>query len=509
MADQEDSCSICLDIFTEPKTVDCGHTFCRNCLENYYVKKHSESKTFPCPICQHDVEVPEGGIQMFPSTNSKKRKIEQESAASVSGIQSVPSTSSSTEGETIVDGVTAKTDKIFSCDACKSSDNDIYKCIECYKYMCFSCKNTRHDAFNADHHVFMVFNQDTETRGRIRQCIEHTKEKMEFYCKKCSVAICKTCRAPDHQDHEVLGICDYRDEAEAEFKKLKDELELKSPEFEKYVGEVSAKIDSMEKSAQTSCSEIDRHVKEICDVVTQRANNLKEDLKKTLQEDKQMMEKIVGGTADLIGRMAKMSQNISDILIGDCMYDMTEILTIMKRQRDEWKSRDLARLHVVKSKHHTAPIDLKSVNDMVGEFRVTRQANTTLKHRFNYDVMNNKKENEWVYSPVCRLEDLSLYFRAKFQSKGTNNLDLGLFVNCGDNVNKSTINYCTVRATMTLCDWYNGKMEGKEETKTLIQTFTQPFGILNWNHTLKYISWSWPTECTLSATVEITMTTVL
>ncbi|KAK6190366.1 hypothetical protein SNE40_002253 [Patella caerulea] len=448
---------------------------------------------------------------MFPSTNSKKRKIEQESAASVSGIQSVPSTSSSTEGETIVDGVTAKTDKIFSCDACKSSDNDIYKCIECYKYMCFSCKNTHHDAFNANHHVFMVFNQDTETRGRIRQCIEHTKEKLEFYCKKCSVAICKTCWAPDHQDHEVLGICDYRDEAEAEFKKLKDELELKSPEFEKYVGEVSAKIDSMEKSAQTSCSEIDRHVKEICDVVTRRANNLKEDLKKTLQEDKQMMEKIVGGTADLIGRMAKMSQNISDILIGDCMYDMAEILTIMKRQLDEWESRDLARLHVVKSKHHTAPIDPKSLNGMVGEFRVTRQANTTLKHRFNYDVIRNN-EIEWVYSPVFRLEDLSLYFQAKFEYHGANILDLGLFVNCGDNVNKSTINYCTVRATTTFCNWYNGKVEGEEETKTLTQTFTQPFGILNWTDDTYYQArrkGNKPTACTLSATVEITMTTVL
>ncbi|XP_055957913.1 uncharacterized protein LOC130013208 [Patella vulgata] len=329
---------------------------------------------------------------------------------------------------------------------------------------------------------------------------------MEFYCKDCSVAICNTCRTPAHQDHDVLGICDYRDDVEAELKMLKDELEIKSSEFEKYVGEVNVKIGSMNESARTSCSKIDQHVQKICDIVILKGAKLKENLRKTFQEDERKMKEIVDGTNDLIGRMAKMAQNISDILIGYCMYDMVDVLPILKRQRNEWESRDLPNVHVVTSKHHTEPIDLTSLQNMVGEFRVARQTKTTLEHSFNYDVMQNKAENEWVYSPAVRLQDCSLNIRAKMKSDYS--IDLGLYVNFGDGVNKSTIQYCTVNATMMLAYRHHWSNEVKTETNTFTETFTPPIGKLTWAN-VAGVDTEDNTACTASATVDVTMTTVI
>ncbi|ESO94371.1 hypothetical protein LOTGIDRAFT_145082, partial [Lottia gigantea] len=55
-------CSICCEGFKTPKFITCGHTFCLGCVETYIGDK---TETFPCPICQQDVKIPEGGADMF------------------------------------------------------------------------------------------------------------------------------------------------------------------------------------------------------------------------------------------------------------------------------------------------------------------------------------------------------------------------------------------------------------------------------------------------------------
>ncbi|CDQ91486.1 unnamed protein product [Oncorhynchus mykiss] len=41
-------CSICLDVFTEPVTTSCGHSFCITCLTKYW----DRMDLFQCPLCQ-------------------------------------------------------------------------------------------------------------------------------------------------------------------------------------------------------------------------------------------------------------------------------------------------------------------------------------------------------------------------------------------------------------------------------------------------------------------------
>ena len=45
------SCTICLDVFSNPYTVKCGHTFCGSCLHEW-IKKVCE-----CPICRTKITI--------------------------------------------------------------------------------------------------------------------------------------------------------------------------------------------------------------------------------------------------------------------------------------------------------------------------------------------------------------------------------------------------------------------------------------------------------------------
>ena len=53
------TCSIFLDIYTEPKTISCLHTFCCECLEKHARVSQRQGK-FRCPECQVEIDLPEG-----------------------------------------------------------------------------------------------------------------------------------------------------------------------------------------------------------------------------------------------------------------------------------------------------------------------------------------------------------------------------------------------------------------------------------------------------------------
>ena len=53
------TCSICLDTYTEPKTISCLHTFCCECLERHAIENQRQEK-FRCPECQAEIDLPQG-----------------------------------------------------------------------------------------------------------------------------------------------------------------------------------------------------------------------------------------------------------------------------------------------------------------------------------------------------------------------------------------------------------------------------------------------------------------
>ncbi|XP_058948425.2 tripartite motif-containing protein 3-like [Pocillopora verrucosa] len=56
---QQVTCSICLDTYTQPKTISCLHTFCCKCLERHARVSQRQGK-FRCPECQAEIDLPEG-----------------------------------------------------------------------------------------------------------------------------------------------------------------------------------------------------------------------------------------------------------------------------------------------------------------------------------------------------------------------------------------------------------------------------------------------------------------
>ncbi|XP_078581787.1 E3 ubiquitin-protein ligase TRIM32-like [Branchiostoma floridae x Branchiostoma japonicum] len=62
---EELTCSICLELFTRPKVLPCGHIFCQDCLQDLA----SRRVPLQCPNCRQQVRLPPQGVAGLPDSH--------------------------------------------------------------------------------------------------------------------------------------------------------------------------------------------------------------------------------------------------------------------------------------------------------------------------------------------------------------------------------------------------------------------------------------------------------
>lgn len=64
------TCAVCLEIYTNPRLLNCHHSFCEACLEGlagYHIKRGVMLTCIACPLCTKVTDMTQfGGIKSLP-----------------------------------------------------------------------------------------------------------------------------------------------------------------------------------------------------------------------------------------------------------------------------------------------------------------------------------------------------------------------------------------------------------------------------------------------------------
>lgn len=225
------SCSICLDVFTDPVTLRCGHNFCRGCIADVLDSQES-SGVYTCPDCRED----------FLERPALRRNITLSNIAQ--GFLHTPEQEAS--------GIL--------CTFCDFPVLAVRSCVQCETSMC------RHHLVKHDRSVEHTLMAPSASPGS-KKCDVHHKV-LDYYCCADSVCICAQCVYSGHGGHrvELLG----------------DALHVRKEQMRNVLQELTTSLDKTKKRVQ-SLQKKERDVQDKANGLAERVQAVFEDLRTQLE----------------------------------------------------------------------------------------------------------------------------------------------------------------------------------------------------------------------------------
>ncbi|XP_046367067.2 E3 ubiquitin/ISG15 ligase TRIM25-like [Haliotis rufescens] len=305
------TCTICTEVFDNPCTLVCYHTFCRKCVVNY-TKTRPEAisaKSLLCPFCSKMTKVsdPEKPVEEWADGVKPSFVIQGLLDSFGPGSRGTTyCTCCHAEGET--------TPATVWCSVCDESL--CHRCARMHKRF----PSTRH------HDVLDLSGEVDISRKRNVMCNEHKEECIKFLCKDCKKATCQTCCVIYHRK------CDSVVTLESELPALKSQLLTEKENILKKQILMETRVDTVKSNFST---EKDRYAQIESDIKSS-GNKAREKItlkeNKLLDELKEVSEKHIGQLAadiksgEISVQMCRQQAELIDqTLRSECDMDLYEM----------------------------------------------------------------------------------------------------------------------------------------------------------------------------------------
>ena len=259
------TCGICLDSYTEPKLLQCFHVFCKQCLERLVVRDR-QGISLQCPTCRRSTLLP---------------------PTSVSGLQTAFYLNNLFEVRDAIEKV--KEPQKTQCEKCKKRVATSF-CRNCGQFICALCTQIHQEWEEFSSHEVITLDQLegdvaqlVPPKKKVMFCSKHSTKELDLYCETCEELVCQHCTVRVHRDHQYDLVTDA-------FQKHKDVLVTS-------LQPVEQQLDTVTKSLQ----QLDTQ----CQQITEQREALVGKILKTIR---QLQEALEVRKTELIGQLDQITQ---------------------------------------------------------------------------------------------------------------------------------------------------------------------------------------------------------
>uniref|UniRef100_A0A8C5QYN6 Uncharacterized protein n=1 Tax=Leptobrachium leishanense TaxID=445787 RepID=A0A8C5QYN6_9ANUR len=284
------TCSICLNIYTDPVTLPCGHSFCRTCIGDV-LDTQERSGAYKCPECRAESQERPALVK-----NRKLRNI----------AENIRSTHPEQEEAGI------------PCTYCIQSPVPAVKtCLHCEASLCEN--HLRVHSKSAEH----VLTEPT-TSLENRKCSVH-KEILRYYCCEDAACICVSCRLDgEHRGHQVETLNEASEKKKEKLRNILQKLTSQREEAEKRV----QNLEELRRQVQGKAAGVTERVTALIRDIRKQLEALE---KRVLSEISRQEEQVSLRVSDLIRQLEikkeELSRKMCDI---EELCDMTDPVTVLQ-----------------------------------------------------------------------------------------------------------------------------------------------------------------------------------
>ena len=149
--DAQLTCAICLDRYTDPRTLPCHHSFCKDCIIGLYKPRRERHVAVNCPTCRQPTQLDEKGVHALPTAFHINNLLE-------------------------IDELLKKTPASKQLEECPAHNKarDIY-CETCEELICFKCSIQTHHSHQYD----LAADLFEKHKQQIEACLQPVKKKID------------------------------------------------------------------------------------------------------------------------------------------------------------------------------------------------------------------------------------------------------------------------------------------------------------------------------------------
>ncbi|KAF6127904.1 tripartite motif containing 36 [Phyllostomus discolor] len=299
-------CPACKELFTHPLILPCQHSICHKCVKELLLtlddsfndvgsdnsnqssprlwlhspsldkvdrinrpgwKRNSltpRTTIFPCPGCEHDVDLGERGINGLFRNFTLETIVEKYRQA-------------------------ARAATAIMCDLCKPPPQESTKsCMDCSASYCNECFKIYHPwgTVKAQHEYV---GPTTNFRPKILMCPEHETERINMYCELCRRPVCHLCKlGGDHSNHRVTTMSNAYKTLKEKLSKDIDYLIGKESQVKRQISELNLLMKETECNGERAKEEAITHFEKLFEILEERKSSVLKaiDASKKLRLDK-------------------------------------------------------------------------------------------------------------------------------------------------------------------------------------------------------------------------------